>query len=121
MSRPAIPDSGPGEACRSRSTKPRRTRSDIDVIKRTILEALQLDHPMTVRQVFYRLVSRGVIGKSEQEYKATVVRLLGEMRRSHEIPFGWIADSTRWMRKPRSHRSMDAALRKAAEFYRRDQ
>ena len=58
---------------------------------------------MTVRQVFYRLVTLGAIGKSEPEYKTTVVRLLTEMRLAGEIPFGWIADNTRWMRKPRTY------------------
>ena len=52
---------------------------------------------------FYQLVSRGVIAKTEGEYKCTVVRLLAAMRRAGEIPFGWIADNARWMRKPRSH------------------
>ena len=35
---------------------------------------LQADNPMTVRQVFYQLVSRGVIAKTEAEYKQAVVR-----------------------------------------------
>ena len=48
-----------------------------------------------------------------------MVRLLGEMRRAHIIPFDWIADSTRWMRKPRTHSSLDEALRRTAETYRR--
>jgi hypothetical protein len=109
----------PGTANRSRPTKSRRTRSDIDSIKAAIVEALKLDAPMTVRQVFYRLVSTGVIAKTEAEYKGTVVRLLGEMRRDGEIPFGWIADNTRWMRKPNTHESLEAMLRHTAEGYRR--
>ncbi len=41
------------------------------------------------------------------------------MRRAGEIPFGWIADSTRWMRKPISYSSLDNMLRRTAEAYRR--
>jgi hypothetical protein len=74
---------------------------------------------MTVRQVFYRLVTLGAIGKSEAEYKTTVVRLLTEMRLAGEIPFGWIADNTRWMRKPRTFSSLANALALTAETYRR--
>ena len=60
---------------RSRSTKrPRRTRRDVDVIKAAILKTLEADQPMTVRQLFYRLVSNGAIDKTEAEYKQTVVR-----------------------------------------------
>jgi hypothetical protein len=54
---------------------------------------LHHDNPMTVRQVFYQLVSLGAIDKTEVEYKQTVVRLLTEMRRTHELPFVWIADT----------------------------
>jgi len=91
----------------------------MDVIRAAIVAALEEDRPMTVRQVFYRLVSNGAIAKTEGEYKTTVVRLLGEMRRAREIPFGWIADNTRWMRKPTTDGSLEIALRRTAEAYRR--
>jgi hypothetical protein len=74
---------------------------------------------MTVRQVFYQLVSRGSIAKSETEYKSTVVRLLTDMRVGGELPFHWIADNTRWMRKPRTYSSLEDALLSTAHFYRR--
>ncbi|MDP8931106.1 MAG: hypothetical protein M3O70_21665 [Actinomycetota bacterium] len=74
---------------------------------------------MTVRQIFYQATTLGVVAKTEAEYKGTVVRLLTEMRRSGELPFGWIADNTRWMRKPTSHSSLDQALQRTAEAYRR--
>jgi hypothetical protein len=74
---------------------------------------------MTVRQVFYQLVSQGVIDKTEGEYRRTVVRLLTDMRRSGEILFGWVADNTRWMRKPRTYSSLEQALSRTAETYRR--
>ena len=74
---------------------------------------------MTVRQVFYRMVSRGVVEKTEAQYKQTVCRLLGLMRREGVIPFGWIADSTRWMRKPKTYSGLEAALARTAETYRR--
>jgi hypothetical protein len=80
---------------------------------------LEDDNPMTVRQVFYRLVSAGVIAKTEAEYKQTVIRLLTEMRRAREIPFGWIADNTRWMRKPTTFDSLEDALQSTARTYRR--
>jgi hypothetical protein len=88
-------------------------------IRQTIKDTVKRYQPMTVRQVFYRLVVLAVIGKSEAEYKGTVVRLLTEMRLEGKIPFGWIADNTRWMRKPRTHSSVDQALKRTAEAYRR--
>ena len=83
--------------------RPRRTRGDIEAIKQSLHEVVSEHHPVTCRQAFYLLVSRQVIDKTEAEYKSTVCRLLAEMRRAGEIPFGWVADSTRWMRKPRTH------------------
>ncbi len=88
-------------------------------IRQAIYEVVEQDKPMTVRQVFYRLVSAGVIAKTEPEYKRTVVRLLTDMRRKRELPFNWIADNTRWMRKPVTYSSAEQALRQTAEFYRR--
>jgi hypothetical protein len=41
------------------------------------------------------------------------------MRRSRDIPFDWIADNTRWMRKPRTYSSLTDMLKHTKEFYRR--
>ena len=60
-----------------------------------------------------------MIAKTEAEYKRTVVRLLGDMRKDGTIPYTWLADATRWMRKPRTHSSAEAALKRTAELYRR--
>lgn len=79
---------------------------------------LQAERPATVRQIFYRLVTQGVVEKTESEYH-TVARLLVEMRRAERIPFAWIADSTRWMRRPRTWRSLEAALEQTQAHYRR--
>lgn len=103
----------------SPTKKRRRSKAEMQDIRDAIYAALEVDHPMTVRQVFYRLVSDGVIEKTESEYKNTVCRLLGLMRRSGDVPFGWISDSTRWMRKPQSFTSLESALRDTAETYRR--
>jgi hypothetical protein len=91
----------------------------MDGIKRAIRQVLAEIQPATVRQVFYQLVSRGVIAKTETEYKSTVVRLLTAMRRSGEIPFGWLADNTRWMRKPDTYSSLSEMLAESQRFYRR--
>ena len=74
---------------------------------------------MSVRQVFYRLTAQGMIDKTEAEYKGTVCRLLAELRRSGAIPYHWLADSTRWMRRPRTFCSIEEALRRTASTYRR--
>src|SRR5712691_12481787 len=107
---------GPGY--RSSPTN-RRTRAEMLAIREALQRILAADHPMTVRQVFYQAVGRGVIDKTEGEYKQTIVRLLTEMRRAGDIPFSWIADNTRWMRKPRTFHSLRAMLEVTKETYRR--
>jgi len=83
-----------------------------------IAEALAEDSSMTVRQVFYRLVSSGSIEKTEAEYRA-ITRILGLMRRDGRIGFDAIADNTRWAHKPPSYPNLGAAVRHAVRTYRR--
>jgi hypothetical protein len=91
----------------------------MEAIREAIIAVLRQHRPATVRQVFYQLVSMGAIAKTEAEYKQTVGRLLTDMRIERRIPFGWIADNTRWQRKPTTDSSLEAALRRTAELYRR--
>jgi hypothetical protein len=101
-------------------TKPRRrTKAAVRAIRDAIYEIVAEYRPMTVRQVFYQLVTRGVIDKTEAEYKTTVCRLLVQMRRDGELPFNWIADNTRWQRKPRTYGSLQALLANCQATYRR--
>jgi hypothetical protein len=75
---------------------------------------------MTVRQIFYRAVSSGIVTKSEADYKNVVGRLLLLMRRRGDLPYSWVADNTRWMRKPASFDSVQDALAQTARTYRRN-
>jgi hypothetical protein len=89
-------------------------------VRAAIRRLLEEDHPQTVRQVFYALTVAGLIAKHEREYQRTVVRLLSEMREAGKIPFEWIADNTRWMRKPSTFTGVESCLNATARHYRRD-
>lgn len=97
----------------------RRSRAEMEEIRMALYETVAEHQPMTVRQVFYQLVSKGVIAKTEGEYKRTVVRLLCDMRREGNIPYSSIADNTRWMRKPTTHFNLRSMLTITAWTYRR--
>lgn len=97
----------------------RRTKREIEILKETMFELVGEEKPMTVRQVFYRMVSMGAIEKTETEYKNVVCRLLVELRKDGIIPYYWIADNTRWIRKPRTFSSIEHALKITAETYRK--
>lgn len=74
--------------------------------------------PMTVRQMFYRMSSGGHVSKSESGYRQ-VQHALAEMRRAGAIPYSWIADNTRWVRKPTTYGGLTEALANMQKFYRR--
>jgi hypothetical protein len=98
----------------------RRTKADIDEIKGAIIAVLGADNPMTVRQVFYRLVVDDVIEKTEEQYQGTVIRLLTDMRSNGEVSFGWIVDESRHRRENQTYNNIADAARDTAKFYRRN-
>ena len=104
------------EACH---TKRRATAADMEKRKRALLAIVREIQPCTVRQVFYQATVHGVVEKSEAGY-ARVQRALVELRRDRVMPYGWIVDNTRWMRKPTTYASPIAALKECAKFYRRN-
>jgi len=97
----------------------RRSKAEIDELKLRIWLLLEDEQPVTIRHLFYRLVSKGIIEKSEAEYKNVVCRLTAEMRLEGELPFEWLVDETRWMRKPATFSSPEAALENCRNTYRR--
>ncbi len=103
----------------SPTKRPRRTKAEMEIIRNGLYEILAEQHPATVRGTFYQAVSRGLVAKTEAEYKTTVGRLLTEMRRAGRLPYGWLADNTRWMRKPRTYESLQDMLELTAQTYRR--
>lgn len=102
----------------SRIRRYRRTGAELALIYDAIYRISEADEPMTLRGLFYRLVSDGLIPKQENEYDKTG-RYLLKLRREGIVPYDWIADSTRWMRKPRTYGSLEEALAHTAHTYRR--
>ena len=100
--------------------KPRQrsTRQQVDDRREALIAIVRAMHPMTVRQVFYQASVRGIVDKSEAGY-AKVQTDLALLRRAGAMPYHWLADNTRWQRKPRTHGSIAEALRDTAQFYRK--
>ena len=74
---------------------------------------------MTVRQVFYQATVRGLVEKAETGY-SKVQTDLTIMRRAGELPYHWLADNTRWQRKPRTFNGVEEALKATAALYRKN-
>jgi hypothetical protein len=92
-----------------------KTLALIDTARAILAE----QHPMTVRQVYYQLVSRQVIENNRSQYQA-VSKALVNARQNGIIPWDWIEDR---LRRPRTV-SMWGDLAEFAETarnsYRRD-
>jgi DNA topoisomerase VI subunit A len=97
----------------------RRTKASIATIRNIIIEVIEEDPPMTVRQVFYQLVGRGAIEKSEAQYQGTVIRLMTEMRLSGDLPYDWVVDESRRVRITQTFDNVADAIEQTAQFYRR--
>jgi hypothetical protein len=93
-----------------------RSREIQDAVLRIFDE---LEPRLTVRQIYYALTVRGAIPKTEAGYRQTCYQL-GVMRSNGLIPYGWIADNTRWQIKPSTDHSIEDALARWQAGYRRD-
>ena len=96
----------------------RATQAEMAERRDALYEIVAEQQPMTVRQVFYRATVRGIVEKTEDGY-SKVQRMLADMRRDGELSYHWIADNTRWMRKPRTFGGPEEALRRTVQTYRK--
>jgi hypothetical protein len=97
----------------------RRTNAELARIDRAILEVAEAENPVTVRGLFYRVMSLGLVPKTERGYYV-VQRQTLKLRRAGVLPYGWITDGTRLRLKPLTWSSTQAALQNTAKMYRRD-
>lgn len=90
----------------------------MEILDAAIIAAVEAESPVTLRGVFYRVVSAGAVDKSEAGYRA-IGRQLIKLRRTDRVPYSAITDGTRMMRKPASWTDLDEMLHTAAASYRR--
>src|SRR5262245_19052706 len=102
----------------SRIKRIRATKAEVEARREALLNIIADGRPMTVRQVFYQATVHGLVEKAETGY-SKVQTDLTVMRRAAELPYDWLADNTRWQRKPRTFDSVEDALRETATFYRK--
>src|SRR5580704_15442163 len=96
----------------------RATKAEVERRRDSFFEIVSEMRPMTVRQVFYQASVRGIVDKSEAGYNKVQVDLV-KMRRSGVLPYGWLADNTRWQRKPTTFTGVQEALAETARTYRK--
>jgi hypothetical protein len=103
-------------ACRIKRRRRTNAQMEADFVK--LIDITRGVQPATVRQVFYLATIAGIVPKTELGYDR-VQRDLVTLRREGRIPYSWITDATRWVRRPQTFGSVEAALRETAKHYRR--
>jgi hypothetical protein len=96
----------------------RRTNAQLAEVDEAIIAAVEMEHPVTLRGVFYRVESAGAVEKTEAGADL-IGRQLLKLRRSGRVPYDRITDGTRFTRKPSSYSDLDDMLDAAAASYRR--
>jgi hypothetical protein len=96
----------------------RATKADVQDRRNALYNIIRDMKPMTVRQVFYQATVREIVEKTEAGYTRVQTDLV-QMRRTGVLPYDWLADNTRWQRKPRTFYSVQEALDDTARFYRK--
>jgi hypothetical protein len=97
-----------------------KPRSQTIKIQNEIINIFLEQNPrLTVRQIYYALTVKGVVSKVKSGYRQTCYHLK-VMREKGLIPYGWIADNTRWQIKPETDTSLESALSRFQQAYRRD-
>lgn len=96
----------------------RRTNAELERIDAAIVAAVEESAPLTLRSVFYRVVSSGAIAKTETDYHV-IQRQLRKLRMSGSIDWAAIVDGTRITFEADSHGSVEGAITDLATGYQR--
>jgi hypothetical protein len=98
---------------RARATKP-----EMMTRRRQVLEIITEEHPATVRQIDYQAVVKKIVDKDEKGYDA-VQRMLTELRRDETIPYEWVVDHGRLVRRPFTVNGIVEALNETRKQHRK--
>lgn len=97
----------------------RRTNAELEDIANAIYDIAKAERPVTIRGLFYRVMTQGLVLKTENGYNV-VQRQALKLRRAGELPYQWITDGSRLRLTPRTFSNVQAALDNTARMYRRD-
>jgi hypothetical protein len=104
---------------RSRPKKARKPQARTQILWDAISAIADEYERMTIRQLFYQLVSRGEVEKTEPAYKR-VVAASGQMRIAGVLPYGKIADGSRQRRRVAQWSGPRILMEQAVAQYRKD-
>ncbi|MFH8496678.1 hypothetical protein [Streptomyces coeruleorubidus] len=96
----------------------RSTQAQLRELDDVIIQVVEDNAPITLRGVYYRVLSVGAVAKTEPAYRK-VGREVKRLRETGDIAYEDIADGTRWTIQPQTYDSAQEAARNTAAVYRR--
>lgn len=103
----------------TRAPRTRATRAEMEHRREVIHDIVRENQPTSIRFTYYTATTLGLVTKDDSGAEK-VQRAVLAMRRSERMPWEWIVDTNRWMRKPDSYDSVEEALAELGESYRKD-
>jgi hypothetical protein len=99
----------------------RATKGEMEERAEFLIDYASEHGPVTVRGLYYQAEVARLpgISKDDKDY-GKIQRQVLKLRREGRLEYSDIADATRWMRKPTTHDSVEAALKATAQFYRKN-
>jgi hypothetical protein len=98
----------------------RRSKAEIEALDTALMEIVEEFSPVTVRQVFYQAVNRGLVPKSETKGYRVVQRRLVALRKTGAVPYGYVVDGTRYVHGHRRYNDLGEFTTYASGLYRKD-
>jgi len=78
------------------------------------------EHPLTLRGLFYRVVSLGGLPSTDKKQYNRLNRILTKLREGGAVPFSWIVDNVRSTIKPSSWSGLPDFVETVEQAYRMD-
>src|SRR5829696_7457326 len=94
----------------------RRAKDEMDYIRFHLYLLTAQENPATVRSIYYRAVSKGLVLKTESGYRTVQQQLLG-MRRNKLLPWSWITDTSRRVWGHRRFKDLKSYAKHVARNY----
>ncbi len=97
----------------------RRRKEEVEWVRFQLYRLTAFENPATVRGIYYRAVSEGWIPKTDKAYRLIQGQLLA-MRRAGLLPWHWITDSSRIVRRRNRFKNMEEYAKWVQGNYRAD-
>lgn len=103
----------------SHVSRTRRTKAELAALDQAIIAAVEADSPVSLRGVYYRVVSAGAVDKTDAGYQA-IGRRLKVLRARHQVSYRDIVDGTRATYRVEAYASAEAAIARTARLYQQE-